>query len=303
MVTCAAHRSSSRACIASVLAAAICTAPLVVTAESPSVALQSASQPPWSSLTPCMQGTLQCVDGVLTEMDKRFRGLAQSCDHDAVFALLYLRTTEEYRRTVAADPAFFADTAYVNREDALFAEDYFVAYDAWHTGSAAVPPSWAIAFEAAEGREVSGGGNILLGMNAHINRDLPFVLARLGLTHPDGSSRKPDHDKVNEILYRVAHGPVLDEAAQRFDPSIKSSDVPGTTLDNDAFFQLVVSWRERAWHNAVRLLSASTSLEWQIVAADIEQSAAAHALALKASALYTPPVSSTAARDAHCAAQ
>lgn len=303
MVTRVTHQSSSKACLASVLAVSICTAPLIATAASPSVALQTASKPAWSSQRPCLQGTLQCVDGVVTEMVNRLRRLAQSCDHDAVFALLYLRTTEEYRRTVAADPAFFADTAYVNREDALFAEDYFGPYDAWHTGSGAVPPSWAIAFEAAEGREVSGGGNILLGMNAHINRDLPFVLARLGLTHPDGSSRKPDHDKVNEILYRVAHGPVMNEAAQRFDPSIKNSDVPGTTLDNDAFFQLVVSWRERGWDNAVRLASARTSLEWQIVAADIEQSAAATALAIKASALYTPPVNSTAARDAHCAAQ
>jgi hypothetical protein len=246
---------------------------------------------------------LSCVDGVVAEMNRRLRHLASSCDHDAPFALLYLRTTEEYRGTVAADSAFFVDTPYVNREDAVFADDYFGAYDAWHAGAGPVPPAWAIAFEAAESRQVSGGGDILLGMNAHINRDLPFVLARLGLTHADGSSRKPDHDKVNEILGRVARSPVLDEAAQRFDPSIRNSDVPGTTLDNDAFLQLVLSWRERAWHNAVRLVAAASPAERQLIAESIEQSAAAQALALKASSAYTPPLSSTAARDAYCSAQ
>jgi hypothetical protein len=217
--------------------------------------------------------------------------------------LVYLRTTEEYRRTVGADPAFFFDTPYVNHEDAVFADEYFAAYDAWHTQGGFVPQAWAIAFEAAEYKQVSGGGDILLGMNAHINRDLPFVLARLGLTHADGSSRKPDHDKVNEILRRVAQGPVFDEAAQRFDPSIRDSNVPGTTLDNEVVLQLVLSWRERAWHNAVRLVMAQTPIEQRIVAAEIEQSAAAQAMALKASTGYVPPLSTTAARDAYCTAQ
>jgi hypothetical protein len=234
-------------------------------------------------------------------MTRRFGGLATNCDHDAMFALLYLRTTEEYHRTVAADPLFFTDTEYVNREDARFAADYFTAYDAWHHGDTA-PEAWAIAFEAAERREVSGSGNILLGINAHINRDLPFALAAMGLVHPNGDSRKPDHDKVNVILARVARGPVFDEAARRFDPSVKNSDVPGTTIDNEALFQLVVTWRELAWQNAVRLATAS-GLERQLVAKEIESSAAAQALALKAANSYLPPLTSGQARDAHCAAQ
>jgi hypothetical protein len=297
--------NSRRGILASTAAivALISAAPVLGRAGFAPAGAQSAFPPPWSSGTLCVRGTLQCVDGVVAEMRKRLRGLAERCDHDAVFALLYLRTTEEYQRTVAADPAFFVDTAYVNREDAMFADDYFGPYDAWHAGAGGVPPAWAIAFEAAERREVSGSGNTLLGMNAHINRDLPFVLARLGLTHPDGSSRKPDHDKVNQILRVVAHGPVLDEAAGRFDPSMRNSDIPGTTLDNEAFYQLVVLWRERAWHNAVRLLTATSTIERQLIAADIEQSAAAQALAIKASAAYTPPVSSTDFRDAYCAAQ
>jgi hypothetical protein len=235
-------------------------------------------------------------------MTRRFDVLAASCDHKAVFSLLYLRTTEEFRRTVAENPQFFRDPAYVNREDALFADYYFWAMDATGAQFAAVPLAWQIAMDAASRREVSGSGDLLLGMNAHINRDLPFVLAAMGLTHPDGSSRKPDHDKVNEILYRVTQGPVLYEAARRFDPSMTTTDVPGTRLDNDLLFNVVVGWRERAWHQAVRLVEAPSSEARQLVTNEIEQLAAAEALTLKVANAYIPPLKSTAARDAYCAA-
>ena len=108
-------------------------------------------------------------------MNRRFDPLADSCDHDAIFALSYLRTTEEYRRTIE-DPDFFEDTGFVNHEDAVFAAYYFDAYDDWrHDRTTEVPPAWRIAFQAADDGEVSAAGNMFLGMNAHIQRDLPFV--------------------------------------------------------------------------------------------------------------------------------
>ncbi|MDQ3865940.1 MAG: DUF5995 family protein [Actinomycetota bacterium] len=269
---------------------------------------------PWSDLLPgltsaydptsenlCVRGDLRCVDAVIREMNRRFRPLAESCDHDALFALTYLRTTEEYRRTVSEDPNFFSDTAFVNHEDAVFASYYFEAYDDWHAGRAAeVPSAWAIALQAADERRVSGAGNILLGVNAHVNRDLPFVLAAIGLVKPDGSSRKPDHDKVNRILNRV-YGPLLAEAARRFDPSISSPAAEGTTLDDTTLLQLVVSWREDAWRNAERLVAAATPAERELVAASIEAAAAEEARSLAESTAYRDPVTGSAARDAYCA--
>ena len=66
-------------------------------------------------------------------MQRRFDPLAASCDHGSIFALAYLRTTQEYRRAIE-DPTFFDDTPFVNHEDAVFAHLYFDAYDAWHGG-------------------------------------------------------------------------------------------------------------------------------------------------------------------------
>ena len=151
-----------------------------------------------SSENDCTAGRTKCVDAAIHEMRRRFDPLAESCDHDSIFALAYLRTTEEYRRTIE-DPTFFEDTAFVNHEDVVFASLYFDAFDAWHRGRRAdVPGAWQIAFQGAADRALPASGNLALGINAHIQRDLPFALAAIGLVKPDGSTRKTDHDRVNE---------------------------------------------------------------------------------------------------------
>lgn len=254
-----------------------------------------------SGSVPCTQAKPNCVARVIREMTKRFDVLAAGCDHDAVFSLVYLRTTEEFERALN-EPGFFLDPDYLIRQDVHFANYYFEAYDAWHAGQPAdAPEAWRIAFEAADERAVSGAGNILLGMNAHVNRDLPYVLADLGLYFPDGSSRKPDHDKVNVFLRRVMR-PALDEVARRFDPSVKGSDIPGTTLDDEVLFQMLVGWREQAWHNAVRLVGAKTPEERLQVEASIEAYAAEMARLIREQSAYHPPLTTSAARDAWCAA-
>ena len=252
-----------------------------------------------SSADDCVAGRLQCVDAVLRQMNKRFDPLAASCDHDAIFSLSYLRTTEEYKRAVQ-EPGFFTDPAFINHEDAVFAAFYFAAYDAWHSGAqASVPAAWRIAFEAAERRLVSAYGDLSLGINAHVQRDLPFVLAAIGLVKPDGSSRKRDHDKVNQFLNRVTDG-LIAEIARRFDPTIDDANLP-TEADDLALFQLIPTWRETAWRNAERLAAARTEAERASVAADIEAYAASQARLLRTQATY-PLGMGSAARDAFCAA-
>src|SRR4051794_1728170 len=235
---------------------------------------------PWMDLLPgiaapydpadpniCRSGRVQCVDATIREMRRRFDALVTSCDHDAVFALAYLRTTEAYRLAVE-DPSYFSDSGFVNHEDALFASLYFQAYDNWHAGNiGAVPRAWAIAFQAAHDHADRAAGNLLLGMNAHVQRDLPFALYAVGLVAPDGSSRKADHDKVNRILNHV-EGPIIAEIAQRLDPSIDDVNAPGT-LDETALLQLLYAWRESAWRDAERLAAAETPADRALVGAQI----------------------------------
>ena len=91
---------------------------------------------------------------------------------------------------------------------------------------------------------MTGSGDLLLGMNAHINRDLPFVMAAVGLVAPDGSTRKVGYDAVERWLYD-ATAPLMAEFAARFDPTMDDSNDPfgGGYW---ATFQLVSGWRENA---------------------------------------------------------
>jgi hypothetical protein len=242
-----------------------------------------------SDANDCKAGRIQCVDAVIREMTRRFDGLAETCDHDAIFALSYLRTTEEYRRA-ATTPGFFEDPGFVNHEDAVFARYYFEAYDAWGRGERGeVPPAWRTALGAAD---------MLLGINAHIQRDLPFVLAEIGLVKPDGSSRKPDHDKVNEFLNKVSSD-LIPEIARRFDPTIDDGDLP-TWIDDLATFQAVPAWRETAWRNAERLVAAGSGEERDQVAREIETYANSQALLIRSATAYGL-FEDSRARDAYCA--
>lgn len=249
----------------------------------------------------CKKGHENCVHSVINEMERRFRPYADSCDHRAMFAIAYLRTTEEYHRFW--HEGHFAEPNFLNHYDAVFAEYYFRAEEAWQRGDlAAVPAAWRIAFEAARDRTVSGWGDAVLGMNAHINRDLPFVLESIGLVAPDGTSRKADHDTVNQFLNRVADA-LLPEMTRRFDPTVDDSDVPGTTADNMATFQLIPGWREEAWRNAERLKAAATPAERAVVAQQIEDNAAAQAEFFRGSYAYNALSSFDADdRAAYCAA-
>jgi hypothetical protein len=245
----------------------------------------------------CNSGRPQCVDAVAREMTRRLNPLATSCDHNALFSLLYLDVTKQVGVSVRT-AGYFQDPGFISHEDAVFASYYFKAFDAYkRTDPLHTPLAWQIAFDAAKNHEVQGIGNLLLGMNAHINRDLPFVLYSIGLTdRRTGASRKPDHDRVNQVLYQ-AYDPAIAEGARRFDPSLSQYTGPNA---RDSGIQSVIAWREQAWRNAERLAWARSDAERAQITQQIEEAAALQANTLKIAYAYGP-TSSSAARDSFCA--
>jgi hypothetical protein len=251
-----------------------------------------------SARAECRNGSTDCIDRTIGEMYRRFHTVVPPCDGNAVFSITYIRVTEDIRRAVAE--GFYPDVPWLEVQDATFARTYFLAYDNYLAGRTdLVPPAWRVAFDAGRDETVKGIGNLLLSMNAHINRDFPFILYHSGLADPDGTSRKPQHDSYNPRL-RALYKPVIDEITSRFDPSTDDYDIPGTTADDDALFQVLVEWRETAWQNAQRLAAARTDAERHQVADSIEAYALAQAGLIFAGSAYAPG-ESTAARDAQCA--
>jgi Family of unknown function (DUF5995) len=234
----------------------------------------------------CRLGQPHCAHFVIQEMERRYRKLAKDCDHDAIFSLTYLRTTEKFRDTL--DSIGYSDPSSILRQDALFADYYFRAYDAYHKGEGSVPAAWQMAFDAAAQRNVITGGDFLLGVNAHVNRDLPYVLFELDQQgHPVS---REDHTLVNNVLAQVM---VEAEIAAKFDPEFDDNPNPDTLPQ--IFF-----WRERAFNNYLRLRNAPTAEARAAVAAEIETIATLTAAAIIQATAH-PPGTDSSARDAYCA--
>ena len=252
-----------------------------------------------TSANECVAGRPHCIDATIKEMRRRFQVLGSSCDHNAVFSLAYLRTTQTYKWARDQD-GYFADTPWVNHADAVFAKYYFNAYDRWAAGRRdEVPEAWSIAFDAAAAQRVTGSGDLLLGMSAHVNRDLPLVLAAIGISTPDGQPRKPDHDKVDEFLNTVVQ-PLLTELAARLDSDVVHLVTP-YGVGYTGLFQTLQAWRERAWRNAELLTNAPTAQVRAVVAQEIEVAAATEASSLALANTYVPPLTTSGPRNTFCA--
>lgn len=242
----------------------------------------------------CHRPRLKCVRTVIRRL--KAREAALGCDHRAVFATTYRVLTQAILETFKRSPSHFRWHRYFFFEDALFADVYIGNSRAWDRGRR-VSPAWRIAFETAATGEVNAAQDMLLGINAHVQNDMPFVLAALGTKTRRGVSRKSDHDAGNAVL-EAAYEDVVSEVKRRYDPLVELTNSPLTPLDDAAGLQLTKQWREDVWTNAERLLAAGSAAERAEVAREIEDNAAfwAQGIATAQSPGYRPQ------RDAYCAA-
>jgi hypothetical protein len=241
----------------------------------------------------CTDGNPQCIVEVIAKMEDRLAPLAASCDHDAIFSLAYLRVTQNVK--AAADSGYFHDRTWLTQLDAVFAGLYFSTMDTWNAGHKdQVAPAWRIALQASDDRSMTGLGDFLLNMNAHINNDFPHALATVGLTAKDGSTHKPDHNAYNQRLDSL-YIPVFKEEAERFDPTFDDYDVG--TLDDTGVGAIMRGWREVVWRHAENLVTAKTPAQKALAEHAIEEYAASQAALIRQT--FATPDKSTA-RDAYC---
>ena len=245
-----------------------------------------------STARACIDGNSSCIDATIRRMQRNYVSLA--CDHNAVFALAYLRVTQNVRD--ALDHGLFDDPVWLRNLDAEFAKDYFNTLTNWNSGHRErVPKAWRIALQAADDGSVTALGNFLLAMNAHINRDFSYVLAAAGLTARDGTSHKPDHNAYNPRLDSI-YRPVFAEEAKEFDPAFDDIDIG--PIDDEGVGAIMRTWREIVWRNAESLSLATTPRARAAAQNRIETYATGQALIYRR--MFASSAKQTAARDAYC---
>jgi hypothetical protein len=263
----------------------------------PAIALLLALPTPYKEYTGtiCPGGEDACIDDVISEMEDRLEPLAESCSHHAIFSLAYLRVTENVRD--ANRSGYFADRAWLNTVDAIFADMYFRTMDDYKAGSP-VPSAWKAALDDSENRTLNGLGNFMMNMNAHINNDFPRALAQAGLITEDRISHKPDHNAYNQRLDSL-YRPVFIEESQRFDPAFDQFHVG--PVEGTVAGVIMRAWREGVWRNAELVANAKTPAQQKLASDWIENYALTQAQLIRSLPIFRATPASNAARDAWCA--
>jgi hypothetical protein len=145
-------------------------------------------------------GVTAAVDAVAATMQARLDGLSREQAHLGEFLGTYRRTTLAVGRAV--DEGLFEDPGWVERWDVAFAELYVSALDAHLAGGRPARP-WRLAFDAPP--DLAALRHVLLGINAHVNYDLPQAL--LAVISDDDftdaslmAARRRDHERIDSVL-------------------------------------------------------------------------------------------------------
>jgi len=223
------------------------------------------------------------IDALIEHMTELLEPMEAANDPKRIFHATYLRTTiavaEEIRR-----PGGFADPEWTERWDVAFADLYLEALEQLQAGEQTSRP-WAVAFGARRGLPVLN--RLLLGMNAHINYDLPQALLAV-ITDEEFDDadligrREADHKAIDDILAsRVsAEG---DELVSIYGP--------GSLLDRllkpfnqSSTRRFLREARQKVWANAISLSQARRSGAgvYAVRLAELEELSAAKVTELQA---------------------
>lgn len=204
---------------------------------------------------PAQPATIASVIERMTRIGDDLRDDPRRYFHDT-----YQRTTVAVGEAVRAGS--FLDADWVERWDVVFAELYLDALGDWRAGRP-TPEPWRIAFEAGDGPRLPPVRLVLLGMNAHINYDLPQALVSV-ISPQDFAApavlarREQDHRRIDEILA----GRVAAE-----DRELALVERPGDRTVLDRLLQpfnrlgtrkFLAEARRKVWHNANVLSEAES---------------------------------------------
>jgi Family of unknown function (DUF5995) len=189
--------------------------------------------------------------------------LVAAGDRRAIFASVYTLTT--LRMAESIDAGEYVNTTWMKSYQTQFAERYRVALRAYVLGQRGqVPSAWLKAFDAAAGGQTLIIQDVLLGMNAHINFDLPFAIEGVKVS-PNTVSRYADHTKVNEVLGEVSDE-IIAALGGMYGANYAALDSALGPLDELLLAGGMATARQNAWNNAVLLTGSAPWNRWLVVA-------------------------------------
>ena len=179
---------------------------------------------------------IELLDGVVDEKKA-------AADPLGYFAAMYREVTRRVLQGI--EDGDFDDGDRMNKMDTAFANYYFAAID----GSCVSRP-WKVAFDFAATSKPGVFQHLLLGMNAHINYDLPQAVVDV-VSGPGIDDVHQDYDRINDILLRLLNP--VQEVVETFIFGAATIDVALGNLDESFAGWSVEKARAHAWVHAREL--------------------------------------------------
>ena len=197
------------------------------------------------------------IGDLMTAMRHRLQSLGPEHASTGDFLATYLRTTEAV--AAAIDAGSFEDPAWVERWDLVFAQLYLDALDAHLSEDRRPSRPWRLAFAAAP--NLPPLGNVLLGVNAHINYDLPQALVAVISDAEFGdpsllARRRRDHARIDGVLSRRVAAEDVEISARSMRTLLDRALRPVNRWASRRFLKEA---REKVWENTMQLWRARSS--------------------------------------------
>ena len=180
---------------------------------------------------------------MLADTTEQLRSIAlEASDASGYFSAMYARVTKAVDDSIAGNG--FADGSGM----ATFARTFAGRYLTPRSGRPPIPGCWKAAWDVSGDRGLLIIQHLLLGVNAHVNHDLPLVVVDLADERGGLDAMRSDFDAINRILSATQPQVMHDLGSTSRWVNIASGLGGGRMFD----FSLVVA-RRQAWRSAVRL--------------------------------------------------
>ena len=208
------------------------------------------------------------IGAVVAAMDARLVRMPPERSPQRVFLETYRRTTLAVGKAI--QDKHFEDPEWVERWDVVFADLYLAALDRDLAGSPDVPRPWRLAFDAPA--SLPALRHVLLGINAHINYDLPQALLAV-ISDEDFADpvvvarRGRDHERIDGVLSGRVAAEDEELGALSARTVVDRLLQPLNRLSSKRFLREA---RQKVWHNTSQLQQARLAGE-QVYAARLAE--------------------------------
>ncbi|MEX2513900.1 MAG: DUF5995 family protein [Cyclobacteriaceae bacterium] len=216
---------------------------------------------------------MRSVDELLQNMVKFADTWEKNGDQRYVFLKCYGMMSTNM--VSAINQGQFANSLWVTNLLIRFSEYYFNALNQYDLNPEMSSRVWRQVHQAAMEGNMHVTQNLLLGINAHINYDLPLALYDClipqykDLQENDLAFFRKDHELVNLIIANTIDA-VQDDVINPNSTFMAAIDIIFGRLDEWLLSKLISSWRNDVWQVSLSLLDASSAVQRENIRKELE---------------------------------